>query len=69
MRIVQDRLEMVGLGHALDLFPNELSGGMRKRAGLGPRPGHGPGRSCSATSLPPGWTLCSRRSWTSSCWR
>ncbi|AMK10466.1 ABC transporter ATP-binding protein [Pseudodesulfovibrio indicus] len=34
MRIVQDRLEMVGLGHALDLFPNELSGGMRKRAGL-----------------------------------
>lgn len=34
MRIVQDRLDMVGLGHALDLFPNELSGGMRKRAGL-----------------------------------
>jgi len=34
MRIVQDRLELVGLGHALDLFPNELSGGMRKRAGL-----------------------------------
>lgn len=34
LRIVQDRLEMVGLGHALDLFPNELSGGMRKRAGL-----------------------------------
>ncbi|WP_338668403.1 ABC transporter ATP-binding protein [Pseudodesulfovibrio methanolicus] len=34
MRIVQDRLELVGLGHALELFPNELSGGMRKRAGL-----------------------------------
>lgn len=34
LRIVQDRLELVGLGHALDLFPNELSGGMRKRAGL-----------------------------------
>ncbi len=34
LRIVQDRLEMVGLGHALDLYPNELSGGMRKRAGL-----------------------------------
>jgi phospholipid/cholesterol/gamma-HCH transport system ATP-binding protein len=32
--IVQDRLELVGLGHALDLYPNELSGGMRKRAGL-----------------------------------
>jgi len=34
MRIVQDRLEMVGLGHAMELYPNELSGGMRKRAGL-----------------------------------
>ncbi|EGB15272.1 ABC transporter related protein [Pseudodesulfovibrio mercurii] len=34
MRIVQDRLDMVDLGHAMDLFPNELSGGMRKRAGL-----------------------------------
>jgi len=34
MEIVQNRLELVGLGHALDLYPNELSGGMRKRAGL-----------------------------------
>lgn len=34
LKIVQDRLELVGLGHALELFPNELSGGMRKRAGL-----------------------------------
>ena len=34
MNIVKDRLEMVGLDHALELFPNELSGGMRKRAGL-----------------------------------
>ena len=34
MHIVQDRLALVGLGHALELFPNELSGGMRKRAGL-----------------------------------
>ncbi|WP_319583097.1 ATP-binding cassette domain-containing protein [uncultured Pseudodesulfovibrio sp.] len=34
MSIVQDRLDMVGLGHALEMFPNELSGGMRKRAGL-----------------------------------
>lgn len=34
MEIVRDRLKMVGLGHALELFPNELSGGMRKRAGL-----------------------------------
>lgn len=34
MHIVEDRLALVGLGHALELFPNELSGGMRKRAGL-----------------------------------
>ena len=34
MEIVHDRLDMVGLGHAMELFPNELSGGMRKRAGL-----------------------------------
>lgn len=34
MDIVRNRLELVGLGNALDLFPNELSGGMRKRAGL-----------------------------------
>lgn len=34
MEIVHDRLEMVGLEHAMELFPNELSGGMRKRAGL-----------------------------------
>jgi len=34
MHIVQDRLAMMGLGHALELYPNELSGGMRKRAGL-----------------------------------
>jgi len=34
LHIVEDRLNLVGLGHALDLFPNELSGGMRKRAGL-----------------------------------
>jgi phospholipid/cholesterol/gamma-HCH transport system ATP-binding protein len=34
MEIVYDRLEMMGLGHAMELFPTELSGGMRKRAGL-----------------------------------
>ncbi|QJB55552.1 ATP-binding cassette domain-containing protein [Pseudodesulfovibrio sp. zrk46] len=34
LRIVEDRLNLVGLGHAGNLFPNELSGGMRKRAGL-----------------------------------
>lgn len=34
MEIVHNRLALVGLDHALELFPNELSGGMRKRAGL-----------------------------------
>ena len=42
--IVEQRLKEVGLAGALDKMPNELSGGMRKRAGLragaGARPGH-----------------------------
>jgi phospholipid/cholesterol/gamma-HCH transport system ATP-binding protein len=32
--IVRRRLGEVGLGHSEDKFPNELSGGMRKRAGF-----------------------------------
>lgn len=32
--IVMDKLEMVGLAAAADKFPEELSGGMRKRVGL-----------------------------------
>jgi phospholipid/cholesterol/gamma-HCH transport system ATP-binding protein len=32
--IVNRRLNEVGLGHAADKMPNELSGGMRKRAGF-----------------------------------
>lgn len=31
---VQGILSEVGLGHALDLYPDELSGGMKKRVGL-----------------------------------
>ncbi|TVR11254.1 MAG: ABC transporter ATP-binding protein [Planctomycetota bacterium] len=31
---VTKRLEMVGLGHAIDKYPRELSGGMQKRVGL-----------------------------------
>ncbi len=33
-QIVRRRLEEVGLGHSDDKMPNELSGGMRKRAGF-----------------------------------
>ena len=32
--VVRTRLHLVGLDHAYALFPNELSGGMRKRAAL-----------------------------------
>jgi len=32
--LVRVRLEQLGVLHALDLFPSELSGGMRKRVGL-----------------------------------
>ncbi|MFN0057331.1 MAG: ABC transporter ATP-binding protein [Planctomycetota bacterium] len=32
--MVQVKLEMVGLRHAVDLLPDEISGGMRKRAAL-----------------------------------
>jgi phospholipid/cholesterol/gamma-HCH transport system ATP-binding protein len=34
MEIVEKRLQEVGLGDAFDKMPNELSGGMRKRAGF-----------------------------------
>ncbi|TVR44862.1 MAG: ABC transporter ATP-binding protein [Planctomycetota bacterium] len=33
-RRVQQRLAMVGLDHAIDKYPSELSGGMQKRVGL-----------------------------------
>jgi phospholipid/cholesterol/gamma-HCH transport system ATP-binding protein len=34
LAIVRRRLQEVGLGHSEDKMPNELSGGMRKRAGF-----------------------------------
>ncbi len=33
-RIIRVKLDLVGLHHAIHLLPSELSGGMRKRAGL-----------------------------------
>jgi phospholipid/cholesterol/gamma-HCH transport system ATP-binding protein len=33
-RLVMVKLALVGMEHAIDLYPAELSGGMRKRAGL-----------------------------------
>ena len=32
---VLERLQMVGLGHTIDQYPSELSGGMQKRVSLG----------------------------------
>jgi len=32
--LIHMKLDLVGLGHAAELFPSELSGGMRKRAAL-----------------------------------
>ncbi len=34
LEIVRMKLELVGLGHAAHLYPSELSGGMKKRAGI-----------------------------------
>ncbi len=33
-RIIKVKLELVGLSHAINLLPSELSGGMKKRAAL-----------------------------------
>jgi phospholipid/cholesterol/gamma-HCH transport system ATP-binding protein len=33
-KIVAEKIDMVGLSYAADKYPSELSGGMRKRAGL-----------------------------------
>ncbi|MBO1328246.1 ATP-binding cassette domain-containing protein [Acetobacter suratthaniensis] len=33
-RLVELKLGLVGMEHAIDLYPSEISGGMRKRAGL-----------------------------------
>lgn len=59
-------LRMVGLEDFADYFPNQLSGGMRKRAGLaGPS---SPSRaSCCVTSRPPAWTPSRPRAWMPCC--
>ena len=33
-RIIQEHIELVGLGHAADKYPREISGGMKQRVGI-----------------------------------
>jgi len=63
--IVNRRLAEVGLQNAHDKMPNELSGGMRKRAASRGRSCSTP-TSCSSTSPTQGWTRCAPPSWGSS---
>lgn len=57
--IVMEKLEMVGMPNDGYKFPGEISGGMRKRAGLA-RPWCSTRRSSSATSPTPAWTRSAR---------
>ena len=59
--IVNRRLSEVGLGGADEKMPNELSGGMRKRAGLRARARAGTRRSCCSTSPTRASTRCAPR--------
>jgi phospholipid/cholesterol/gamma-HCH transport system ATP-binding protein len=60
-----EKLELVGLEGATDLMPDEISGGMRKRAGLARALVMSP-RSCCSTSPTPGSTRCARPTSTTS---
>ncbi len=62
--IVGRRLREVGLEGAHDKMPNELSGGMRKRAGFARR-SCSIRRCCCSTSPTRVWTPCVRRTSTS----
>lgn len=56
-KIVMEKLDLVGLGGDENKFPGEISGGMRKRAGLA-RSLVLDRRSSSATSRTPVLTRC-----------
>ena len=58
--IVNRRMREVGLGGEGEKMPNELSGGMRKRAGFARRSCSIP-KSCCSTSPTPASTRCARR--------
>ena len=58
--IVRRRLREVGLGRSEDKMPNELSGGMRKRAGFARR-WCSTRTSCCSTSRTPAWTRSAPR--------
>ena len=57
--LVSFKLALVGLAGFEDYYPSEISGGMRKRAGLARAIALDP-RSCSSTSRRPGSTRSTR---------
>jgi phospholipid/cholesterol/gamma-HCH transport system ATP-binding protein len=59
-KIVMEKMDMVGLVGAEKKLPGEISGGMRKRAGLA-RAWCSTRRSSSSTSRTPVWTRSARR--------
>ncbi len=59
--IVMEKMDLVGLIGAEDKLPGEISGGMRKRAGLA-RAWCSTRRSCSSTNPTRVWTRSARRS-------
>ena len=63
-RIVSEKIELVGLQGAEGKLPGEISGGMRKRAGLA-RARCSTRRSSSSTSPTPASTRCARPTSTS----
>jgi len=63
--VVMEKLDLVGLLGTEDKLPGEISGGMRKRAGLA-APWSSIPRSCSSTSPTPASTRSEPRSSTSS---
>jgi phospholipid/cholesterol/gamma-HCH transport system ATP-binding protein len=56
------KLSMVGLGGYADFYPSEISGGMRKRAGLARAIALDPD-IIFLTNLPPAWTRSTRACW------